>query len=319
MMQLFRIPLTETPRLAPIEYSDTFFLIGSCFTDQMSARLTNAGFGTAVSPFGTVFNPVSIKDGILRMVESRVIEESELNKTNELWHTWMHHGAYSGTNQTDTLVGMNQAFAAAATRLSTCDQLVLTYGSAYAYSLKDQTGGKIVANCHKAPSHLFDKLLLSKDACQEAILDTIDAVKTINPNIQVLLTVSPVKHLRDGMIDNLRGKSTLLLACHEAAELRSRVHYLPAYELLTEDLRDYRFYANDLCHPNEAAVEYIWEWFQNNCFTPEAQDAIRVAQNLRKAINHRPLHPDTDSHRRFVVQTQRSLEEFRAKWPFASI
>jgi GSCFA family len=310
-MQLFRTPLKEKPQMRLIQYSDALFAIGSCFSEHMSERLLRAGFDITQSPFGTVYNPVSIKEQVLRLCGGGKFAEGELIQTNELWHTWQHHGEWSGTDKTEVLAHMNSAFWGAFGKFSHAQQLMLTVGAAHVYTHVET--GQIVANCHKAPASMFTKRRLTVQECIDALREAIVAARRINPDIQVLLTVSPVKHLRDGMSENLLSKSTLLLACNEVAATIPNVVYLPVYELVTEELRDYRFYAADMCHPSEQAIEYVWDWFFAHCLSTEAQSLAKEGLRLQKALEHRPLHPDTEAHRRFLEQLERDLAAWRAK------
>jgi hypothetical protein len=304
-MQIFRTVLKEKPQLRPIGGSDRIFAIGSCFTEHITAHLARAGFEVCASPFGTVYNPVNVKEQMVRLCAGEKFAEGELTKTNEQWHTWLHHGAWSGVDKTATLEQINHAFLGAFGKFSGTATALITVGAAHVYELAES--GQIVANCHKAPAAHFRKRRLTLTECTDALREAIQAARNVNPDMQVLLTVSPVKHLRDGMTENLLSKSTLLLACTALAETMPKVTYLPVYELVTEELRDYRFYATDMCHPSEQAIDYVWDWFFAHCISAEAQKTATEAIRLKKALEHRPLHPDTDAHRKFQEQLARDI------------
>lgn len=291
--------------------------MGSCFTDHIAQRLRSARFDVTASPFGTVYNPISIKDQCQRLARGREFAEGELIKTNQLWHTWLHHGSYSGSDRAATLARINQDFLAAFGKCQSARCVLLTVGAATVYSRStDQMLNleQIVANCHKAPAAQFTKGRLTVEQCSTALVEAVQALRSINPDLMVLLTVSPVKHLRDGMIENLRSKSTLLLACEAATQQLSDVHYLPVYELVTEELRDYRFYASDMCHPSEQAIEYVWDWFKNHCLDTETQEFTHEALRLHAMQQHRALHPDTEDWQRFLRQRDQAEHDFLKRW-----
>jgi hypothetical protein len=312
MHPLLRTPLKETPTLRPLHYREPILAIGSCFTEHISTRLRNARMRVTDSPFGTVYNPASINDQCQRLVGGHAFAEGDLVKTGELWHTWLHHGSYSGTEKQLTLDRLNADFILAHEQALTVQTVLLTVGSAHVYSLKETN--RYVANCHKAPAGMFEKHRLTVTECVQALTNAITVLRRRNPALQVLLTVSPVKHLRDGMVENLRSKSTLLLACDAVAQTMADVCYLPVYELVTEELRDYRFYASDMCHPNEMAIDFIWKWFCANALDAETQTFVAEAERMFHLHQHRPLHQDTQAWRAFEAQREAEELRFRERW-----
>jgi hypothetical protein len=316
-MQVFRTILSESPQGHAITHADQVFQIGSCFTDHISDRLKQAGFRVTKSPFGTVYNPVSISDGLLRLVRGEKFAEGALICTHELWHTWQHHGAAAGTDKGLVLKRINEDFDTAFGKLLTANWLIITVGSANVYTLVES--GQIVANCHKAPSSLFKKRMLTVEEVETSLSTAIAALTQFNPGLKVMLTISPVKHLRDGMVENLRSKSTLILACAALAQRFEHVHYSPIYELITEELRDYRFYASDMCHPNGTAIDYVWQWFQKTYFGADTQLIADRAMQLNRALAHRPLHAETQAHQAFLTKTQKQIATFRSQYPHIEI
>ncbi len=313
MQTPLRTILKETPRLRPLRFDEQVFAIGSCFTEHISAKLRAARMQVANSPFGIVYNPMSIKDQCQWLSDvERKFAEGDLIKTHELWHTWLHHGVWSGVDAHDTLVKMNEALEAARVAIKSAQTIFITVGTASVYRL--ETTGRIVANCHKAPGNLFRKDRLSVEDCAEALRAAIAALRLLAPEAQVLLTVSPVKHLREGMVENLRSKSTLLLACEATEKSLKDVYYLPVYELVTEELRDYRFYAADMCHPNELTIDLIWDWFCAQALDSQTQEYVADAERLAALTQHRPLHPETESWRRFEQQKSDAEKKFTEKW-----
>jgi GSCFA family len=331
--EVFRTVMQERPKLQPLHYRDGICTYGSCFSEHIAARMQSAKLDVTSSPFGIMYNPVSIKEGLRRAVSGVKFAEGELIQTNELWHTWIHHGGYSGTDQAATLARMNEDLNCAYGKLNTARCLVLTVGAANVYELGDRlqaevrsqrgevvsqsvavSQARLVNNCHKAPASMFTRRRLSVQECTQALIEGIEAVRSINPDVQVWLSVSPVKHLRDGMTENLLSKSTLLLACEAVSQTLENVHYLPVYEIVTEDLRDYRFYAADMCHPNELAIDYVWDWFRGVAFDAATQEYIQDASRLHLMQAHRPLHPDTEAWGRFVEGREAAERGFGEKW-----
>ena len=309
----FRTTLKEHPVGHRIRHGEGILAMGSCFTEHIGRRLEFAGFDCDLNPFGIVYNPVSVSEGLLRVVSGAKFAEGDLIKINELWHSWLHHGSFSAAAPDVALGRMNDRLARAHMHLRSARWLVLTLGSAHVYGLVES--GRVVANCHKAAAQTFEKRRLSVAEITDALRHAIDAARQINPDLQVMLTVSPVKHLRDGMVENQRSKAALLLACADLAEQRSYVHYAPVYELVTDDLRDYRFFDRDMCHPNEVAVDYVWDWFGEVYFDEATAALARETGRLRKALAHRALHRETEAFVQFSKQTEAQISAFRQKHP----
>jgi hypothetical protein len=295
----FRTVLPTTAAPFGIDHGQRLLLLGSCFTEHIGQKLADRKFKACSNPFGIVYNPVSIAQGLKQLCDDDgEFRAEELFERDGLWHSWAHHGRFSKPDRQAALDGMNRAYREAATVLPLAKCLFLTLGTAEVSSLRES--GTVVANNHKAPAAWFDQRRLTVGETVTELSEALEAVRAKNPDIRVVLSVSPVRHLRRGLIENQRSKAVLLLACAELAERFPFVHYFPAYELLLDDLRDYRFYAADMIHPSELAVDYVWQYFSASFFSEDTRRLNERIEKLRAAALHRPFHAGTAQHRAFV-------------------
>lgn len=230
-----------------------------------------------------------------------------------LWHSWEHHGHFSKPDQTKTIAGINAAYNQASQMLQHTNRLLLTLGTAEVFSLRDS--GKVVANNHKMPAALFEQKRLSVAEVTDVLTAVIQKLTAKKPDLQVILSVSPVRHLRNGMVENQRSKAVLLLGCAEIEQQCPNARYFPAYELLLDDLRDYRFYAADMIHPSEVAVEYIWQHFSDMFFTEETRLLNGSIEKILAAARHRPFNPETVQHQAFAASQLEAIEQLKKTWP----
>lgn len=321
-MQLFT--KTEMPeRLPELSYADSIMLLGSCFADGMGQRLTAARFRCDVNPFGTLYNPFSITKALRTIVAGHEYAEDDLVQYGGLWHSMMHHGGFSTPDRNETLHLINNRLAKAHDGLHDVSLLILTLGSAWVYSAKGDgrdTGlpaGTVVGNCHKMPESWFCRRRLTVEEIVADCSSLFEELFVSMPRLRVLMTVSPIRHVRDGLHGNQLSKATLLLAVDELSRMHAgRVCYFPAYEILNDELRDYRFYADDLVHPSAMATDYVWQCFCEHCLTKEAKDVMQSVNKIEKMMGHRPLHPEGDEYRRFLCQIMLSIETLCAKYPY---
>lgn len=284
----FRTELRPAPLATTIGYENRILALGSCFAGHVAARLAAARFRITANPTGILFNPLSIAAAI-RGYDRPVLRE-ELGFDGEVWYHHGFHGAFSAPTAREALDGMNRARQAGAEALAGADRVVLTFGTAWVW----ERDGEVVANCHRRPAAEFTRRRLSAAeivAATERLLDGPLADK------RTILTVSPVRHLGDGLEDNALSKATLRVAVAEICERRPEASYFPAYEILLDDLRDYRFYADDLCHPSAQAVEYVWERFVEAALTARARELLPAVEAVVTTAAHRPRHPEGEAHR----------------------
>lgn len=306
----------ERPAHCPcIGYQHRLMLLGSCFTTHIGAKLTDAKFDCEVNPYGVLYNPLSISAALREIREGKVYTAEDLYAYQGLWHSPMHHGDFSAVTPEEALARINGRLKQAEEVLDEVDFLLLTWGTAWVY--EDGETGRVVGNCHKLPERCFRRRRLSVD---EVVNDTralLAELMARNERLRVVLTVSPIRHVRDGMHDNQLSKATLLLAAEQVAEaFPGRFFYFPAYELVLDELRDYRFFAEDLVHPSELAVQYVWERWVEWCLAPETKPIMQECEEIRKALAHKPLRPDSEQYKRFLGQIVLKIERLNGKCPY---
>jgi hypothetical protein len=313
----FRLTFPVAPLEPAFEYRDQLLLMGSCFAEEMGEKLQQHLFSTLVNPHGILYNPISITKAMNSYLDNKQYTEADLFMHNDLWHSWDHHSRFSALTPAAVLENINAAQQQAAGCISTAQWLVITLGSAYAYVLKET--GQLVANCHKVPMSAFYKKLLTVDEIITALDNMMHRLFFRNRNINILFTVSPVRYARDGVVENNLSKAILLQAVHQLVNKFDRLFYFPAYELVIDDLRDYRFYKDDLVHPNETAVNYVWEHFVNSCVHPNSQQLLKIIQDLNRARQHRPFNPESPQHRQFLHTYARKVAALQQEHPYLQL
>ena len=282
-----------------IEIEDKIFSIGSCFSSEMSELFEKGQLQTLNNPFGTVFNPFSINNAIKRLHDSVFYTEEELIKYAETVISLDHHTSFDSPYAHQTLEKINTKIEEGNLFLQETNWVIITYGTSFIYEFLPKN--KLVANCHKIPAKFFEKKLLTNSEIENSISETIQNLKDIcKENVEILFTVSPVRHTKDGMIENNLSKSKLISAIHEVISNQKNCHYLPIYEILMDDLRDYRFYKEDMIHPNSQAINYIFEKFGNAYFSDETMDFIEENFKISQALNHKTSDENNPKYQEFL-------------------
>ncbi len=312
-MNQFRTTLSASDFPFKISHQNQLLGLGSCFAEHIGARLERLKFPIVRNPFGILYNPMSMLKGLQLLQKQYQFSENDLFQHNGLWHSFQHHSQFSALDKAAVLAKIKKETQQASTALKQCDCLILTFGTAYVY--KHLESQQIVANCHKLPARQFQKRRLGVAEIVEAYAPFLQEIQTANPALQVVLTLSPVRHIRDGIIENQRSKATLLLAVDALCEAFDFVHYFPAYELLMDDLRDYRFYATDMVHPSEVAIDYVWEHFQASLFSGETQQLNRQIQQVQQAAAHRPFQPKSVAHQTFLKKQLEKIRQLSEQYP----
>ncbi len=304
----------EIPALPePVAYSDKLLLTGSCFTEHIAERLSQHKFRVLSNPHGILFNPLSVAFSLDSYVVEKKYVHEDLFQLNELWNSWDHHTRFSDIDATAALERINQSQTQAARMVREAGWIMITLGSAFQYRLKDS--GRPVANNHRAPAQWFEKDLLSIGTIVEALSATISSIQGLNPKAKFLFTISPVRHIRDGVIDNNRSKARLIEAVHELCAAFSKVYYFPAYELVIDVLRDYRFYDVDFVHPNYLATQVVWERFAAACIDPREKMLMEQVQEIMTARSHRPRFPGTEAHQKFRERYREKIRGLMEEHP----
>jgi len=297
-------------------YAAKHLMIGSCFTENIGSRMENLKFNTDINPFGILFNPASIARCLRRLISAEAFSESDLFQHNGLWHSFQHHGKFSHPQKEEALDAINTRLAFSSEYLRKCDVLILTFGTAWVYELL--SSGETVSNCHKVPAPEFKRYKLTVGEVVAEMRETLELLFETNPGVRTILTVSPVRHLKDGATGNQVSKATLLLAADALVNGfgKERCSYFPSYEIMMDELRDYRFYAEDMVHPSPAAVDFIWEKFRNWLFGKDITELSEKIQSLLQARKHRPVHRNNPEYTNFLKTTLLRLEEFAKNYPF---
>jgi len=305
----------DIPALQPaIKYSDSIMLIGSCFTENMSERLAQHKFNHLSNPHGILFNPLSVADSLESYIENKQYTADDLFYLNELWNSWDHHTRFSHIDAEQALSIINKSQTSASACIRKANWLIITLGSSFQYYLKEKQ--RPVANNHRAPSQWFDKRLLETNEIISRLSATIDKLLKLNPGIQILFTISPVRHIRDGVIDNNRSKARLIEAVHTLCNRYNQAHYFPAYELVIDILRDYRYYDIDFVHPNYLATTFVWEQFVAACIDPQTRRQMKEVLEISISRAHRPRFPETEAHRKFLAACYQKVEKLAAEHPY---
>ncbi len=313
-MDPFFLPIQIHGPAERIRYQQGILLSGSCFTEHIGNHLIDLKFNALQNPNGILFDPLSVASSLISYIEPRTYESQDLFFYNELWQSWKHHGIFSDIDQEVVLNKINNSQQTAHAFLKKANWLIITLGSSFTYILKDLN--LAVANCHRAPANWFTKKLLPIDEMLAALDEALHRLFDFNPHLQVVFTISPVRHIRDGVIENNRSKARLIEVAHQLVNKFNKTHYFPAYELVIDVLRDYRFYDKDLVHPNYSATNYVVENFMEHYVDPETRLLSEEIRKLMISYKHRPLHPNTDAHRRFLKEQWEKTVELSAKYPF---
>jgi len=309
----FRTPFVPEKSALSIHHSLSVVLFGSCFSTHIGERMEKSGFNCRINPFGVLYNPLSIANAIERCFGNQPYSADELMHHQGLWLSLDHHGSYSKPDQTETLQGINEEISMASSKLRHNPLLVITLGSAHVY--RDKQTRRIVGNCHKIPARNFSKELLSVETVVERFSTCLNPMITANPSLQVLFTISPVRYLSDGFFENQLSKAMLHLSVAKLMEIFPQVGYFPAYEIMMDDLRDYRFYADDMLHPSPVAVDYIWEQFGKSYFSRETQALAEEIVALHKSAEHRPFQKNSETYRKFLTDQIQKIDRLQQQNP----
>lgn len=304
-----RTELVVRPASWSLGLRDTVLTIGSCFAETIGLRLASCRFQTLANPFGTVYHPQAIHKQLSYAVHQEYPPDHTYLENQGITCNYDFHSSQSSPKLTSLQSKLHEQISIAHYALKNCKLLMLTYGTAWLYERKDT--GETVANCHKMNASFFSKRLATVDEINISIRNSIESVLAINPQIKIILTVSPVRHIKDTLSRNNLSKSVLRVACHNMAEAFPCTEYFPAYEIMVDDLRDYRFYKNDFIHPTPLAENYIWEKFSETYFNKDTRAFIKQWDEIRTALHHKPFHPDGQAHQQFLAKTLADLENLK--------
>jgi GSCFA family len=312
-----------------INYRDKLLLIGSCFTEHIGHALNDAKFSLLQNPNGILFDPVSVCSSLVSYVQNKHYTESDLFQMNEVWNSWQHHSRFSHIDRAEGLRIINESQQSAHEFLKEADWLIITLGTSFSYRLTQiaesskapSFGGDLgeVANCHRAPAQWFSKHLLSIQEIIEALDLCIHQLFQFNSKLRIIFTISPVRHIRDGVVDNNRSKARLIEAVHHMVNKFDRLHYFPAYEIVIDILRDYRFYDIDFVHPNYMATDFVLQKFAASCLDDEARQLMEELKKINIARRHKAFQPTTEAHKQFLKASAERTKELQRKYPFLNL
>ncbi len=307
---IFRTEINIKPLEQTVVYADALLFLGSCFADEVGAICKGLGFNALVNPFGVLYNPASIAQSVERLNSGRPFTRDDVIAVGERQYcTFSHNTAFWNTSEDMLLQTINQRLGEAHEHFMKSKWLVVSLGTSWVF--KHRMSGQIVSNCHKLPAHQFDREFLTVERSSQYLSGIVER----HPEKQFIFTVSPLRHLKDGMHGSQLSKAALLLAVNEICRQFANAHYFPAYEIMMDELRDYRFYKEDMVHPTEQAVRYIWERFAEFAINASEKPAMNAAAELRQMLEHKPLFPETEAFKRFELQKERKTAELKKNYP----
>jgi lysophospholipase L1-like esterase len=291
-METFRTVIQPVKAVFEISHKHKIMLMGSCFSENIGSFLLSQKFNVDQNPFGIIFNPSSIKKSFEILLSGQLFSEKQLFYNNEQWHSFHHHSRFSNADRTQCLNNINNRIDYSSQFLKDADYIILTLGTSHIFKLSET--GEVVSNCHKLPSPYFIDEFLTSQQIVSDYKELIRQIRQVNPDVKIIFTVSPVRHLKEGAAGNQLSKAILLVAVHELCKITG-VYYFPAYELVLDDLRDYRFYDTDMVHPSAMAVDYIWEFFSKTYFSEATQILNKDIEKINSAFNHKPINTKSES------------------------
>ncbi len=313
------IPLNQEEN--PIDYASKILLLGSCFSENIGAKFNFFKFQNLQNPFGVIFNPVSIEKLVIRAIENKSFSAEDIFKHNEIWKCFEAHSELSSLNKDEFLENLNSALQNLRKALFTSTHIVFTFGTAWVY--RNLESNEIVANCHKIPQKNFKKELISVEEIAKSIQNLFEKISEINPKASVITTVSPVRHIKDGFVENSLSKAHLISAIHQFLSLRAlpivigtRSFYFPSYEIMMDELRDYRFYTEDMLHPNKTAIKIIWQKFSKVWLSSETEPLQKEIASIQNGLLHRPFNPQSEEHLKFSEKLKKKIAAVEQQFPY---
>ena len=307
----FRTKITIPKSDNPIDYNSKIVSLGSCFAENMAEKLDYFKFQNTCNPFGIIFNPVSIEKIINKAISQELFTEEDILFHNERWHSFDVHSDWSNSNKEELIANLNVILKSTHQKISEATHIIITYGTSWVY--RNIESKLIVANCHKVPQKQFSKEILSIETIENSIKNTISLIQKVNPKAKIIFTVSPVRHLKDGFVENQQSKAHLIAAIHQILQSAA---YFPSYEIMMDELRDYRFYAEDMIHPNQVAIDFIWERFLETTISEESHSIIKEVETIQKGLQHRPFNPNSESHQQFLSKLQDKITKLVSQYSF---
>ncbi|HBI40257.1 MAG TPA: GSCFA domain-containing protein [Tenacibaculum sp.] len=308
-----QIPLKQQKHNT-IDYQSKLLLLGSCFSENIGNKLFYYKFQVVQNPFGILFQPKAIEKLILNSTNKKQYKKNELFFQNEQWHSFDAHSKLSSLSQQKLIENLNKSISITYEALTNASHIIITLGTSWVYRFIEND--QIVANCHKIPQKKFLKEILSINDITESLNTLIYLIKSIKSDTTIIFTVSPIRHLKDGFIENQRSKSHLIAAIHEVINTKKNLYYFPSYEIMMDELRDYRFYKEDMIHPTPVSIDYIWECFKNVWISNETKEIMKEVESIQKGLDHKPFNIDSEQHQAFLNKLSLKMKNLKQHLPF---
>ena len=313
---LTRIPLQSQP-YNQIDYNSKILLLGSCFAENIGEKLEYFKFQNIINPFGIMFHPKAIETLISNSINRKIYTEKDIFFHNGRWHSYETHSKLSNISKSELVTSLNENIKFANQQIHESTHIIITLGTAWVY--KHIEDNKIVANCHKVPQKKFKKEILNVDEITSSFENLERQIHAVNSNIQFIYTVSPVRHLKDGFTQNQQSKAHLITAIHQFLNRKSETRnpkssYFPSYEIMMDELRDYRFYTEDMIHPNKTAIKYIWKKFQQVWISQDTSTIMDEVDTIQKGLNHKSFNPNSNYHQQFLKSLEEKKEQLQSKF-----
>jgi lysophospholipase L1-like esterase len=313
-----QIPLTKQSKNL-IDYHSNVLLLGSCFVENMGEKLSYFKFQNNINPFGILFHPKTIETFITKAINKTSYSEKDVFFYNEQWHCFDAHSKLSDPSIEVLLHNLNEAIEATNKQIHESTHIIITLGTAWVYRFLESN--QLVANCHKVPQKQFVKELLSVEAITQSLETIVNSIRSVNSKASIIFTVSPIRHIKDGFIENTQSKAHLITAIHQIINYQFSIGnyqltYFPSFEIMMDELRDYRFYAEDMLHPNQTAVNYIWEKFQEVWVSSEAIKTMKLVDEVQKGLQHKPFNPNSEAHQKFLLGIKEKQLQLKKEYPY---
>jgi lysophospholipase L1-like esterase len=296
-----------------IDYYSKILLLGSCFVENMGEKLGYFKFQNVLNPFGILFHPAAIEKLITNAINEKKYSEKDIFFHNEQWHCFEAHSKLSHTSKSVVLNTLINQVKLTFQEIQESSHIIITLGTAWVYRYIEND--EIVANCHKVQQKKFLKELLYVDEVSESLQSIVELIKSVNPSAAIIFTISPVRHLKDGFVENTLSKAHLITAIHQLIDPFIKVYYFPSFEIMMDELRDYRFYREDMLHPNNTAIQYIWEKFQQSWINQHSQNIMTEVDIIQKGLRHKPFNQNSESHQKFLENLNLKIEHIQDAYP----
>lgn len=311
---MFQTIINIPESVQKINYNHTILSMGSCFAENIGKRMKDIYFQIDTNPFGVLYNPISISNSLDLLLENKQFTANDLFESRGLWHSFSHSSLFSENSEENCLSAINERIKIAIEYLAKTDYLLITFGTAWVY--EEQESGRVVSNCHKLPANQFKRRRLTVDQIVQDYLLLIEKLNKLLPHLTIVFSVSPIRHWKDGAHENNISKSTLMLAIDKLQNAYNNIHYFPSYEIQMDELRDYRFYAADMLHPSEVAIDYIWKRFTETFFEKNTITTKKEIEQLNADLSHRPMKPDSEEFKKFKLNIESKKQNLIADYPF---